>query len=484
MSLSDPDIWLTVSDDEAGFIDPAFFPNRYAMFNLGGMTFPRCYSNFPLCSPSRTTFLTGMSAHNHHVTGNGGATGGWLGLSQYMNNSPYSLAYWLTARGYYVIHVGKLTNGFNVQANPLFIPPGYGSFCTIIGADETRYSDFELADNGLHEFYGPSDYTTDVFGQKLVTAIASAPPDMPLAIFYWPNAPHAPAIPPTRYANTFANTPFPHRLNFNESDATFLTKPYWTQIDQDTGLTRGFVNANNQQDAWQRRNGCVLAIDDTLLLIKNALIARGRWDVTYRFYISDNGKTLGEHRLVGKDNVYEESTFLVAWAAGPGITPGSLCSRLIGNVDFCATICDLSGATPGYTQDGRSMRPLFSNPNRNDWRTAIEIACIPDTGFYVQGLRGENWTFFNYNPNGNLGPGPQNEMYYMPSDVYQLYNKQGQAAYSIPQAALTSINERLRTCVGNQCWITDAIPDRPSLAMTLRTAGNPAFVPIDVQPPT
>src|SRR3954451_3071358 len=40
-----------------------------------GTTFDDNFTSFPLCCPSRSTFLTGQYAHNHRVPGNNLATG-------------------------------------------------------------------------------------------------------------------------------------------------------------------------------------------------------------------------------------------------------------------------------------------------------------------------------------------------------------------------------------------------------------------------
>ena len=42
-----------------------------------GVTFDNNYASYPLCCPSRATYLTGQYAHNHRVMGNVAPNGGY-----------------------------------------------------------------------------------------------------------------------------------------------------------------------------------------------------------------------------------------------------------------------------------------------------------------------------------------------------------------------------------------------------------------------
>ena len=48
-------------------------PRTRALLGDEGTTFTNSFVNFPLCCPSRATFLTGQYMHNHGVHGNDAA---------------------------------------------------------------------------------------------------------------------------------------------------------------------------------------------------------------------------------------------------------------------------------------------------------------------------------------------------------------------------------------------------------------------------
>jgi N-acetylglucosamine-6-sulfatase len=81
----------------------------------------------------------------------------------------------------------------------------------------------------------------------------------------------------------------------------------------------------------------------------------GRYDNTYFVFMSDNGYGFGEHRLVGKGDLYEESVRVPLWVRGPGVKPGPI-SRLTSNIDITPTFVDWAQAkAPKGFFDGQSF---------------------------------------------------------------------------------------------------------------------------------
>ena len=66
--------------------------------------------SYPLCCPSRATYLTGQYAHNHGVIHNAGPFGGYARLD-HTNTLPV----WLQQAGYRTIHVGRYLNGYGTR---------------------------------------------------------------------------------------------------------------------------------------------------------------------------------------------------------------------------------------------------------------------------------------------------------------------------------------------------------------------------------
>ena len=67
LAASRPNILVVMTDDQRADT-VQYMPNVQALLVQHGMTFQRAYASYPLCCPSRATFLTGQYAHNHGVS--------------------------------------------------------------------------------------------------------------------------------------------------------------------------------------------------------------------------------------------------------------------------------------------------------------------------------------------------------------------------------------------------------------------------------
>src|SRR5213078_4727057 len=106
------------------------------------------------------------------------------------------------------------------------------------------------------------------------------------------------STPEPKYANAFPNLQTDWPPNFNEQDLS--DKPTWV---------RGAKMRDPAQVALSRRHQfqTLLSVDDAVARIVDALHDTGRLSTTFIVFMSDNGYLNGEHRLVGKRAVYEES---------------------------------------------------------------------------------------------------------------------------------------------------------------------------------
>ena len=461
--FSPPNVVVVMSDDQTQD-SMRYMPKVNGLIGAAGATFPSSVVNWPLCCPSRATFLTGRYAHNHKVLGNAPPFGGFgrLDISE-------TLPVWLQRAGYATTHIGKFLNGY--ENSTVGVPPGWTEWH---GSKRTyNFYGYQLLEGGNIVTYGSTDenpdspaqpelYSTDLYTQKAVESIQNrAPSNDPFFLSVAYLAPHsggpnpaAPnqsrcngtAKPAPRHIGAFGSEPLPLPPNFNEADASdkpagLATRPYLT--DQQ------IANATKN---YRCRAESLLAIDEGVERIVNALSAAGELDDTLLIYTSDNGFFHGEHRVQGgKNRVYEEAIRVPLMMRGPGIPEGVTVDDLTINADLAATILDAAGASAPFALDGRSLLPFIEHPRQLHGRELlIEQKPSDDdedttaNGVFYNAIRNATYTYVE---NGS----GERELYDLAKDPFQLQNQIANPAYAAAAAALASRLAGLRACAGEAC---------------------------------
>lgn len=111
--------------------------------------------------------------------------------------------------------------------------------------------------------------------------------------------------------------------------------------------------------------GMIARLDHQLGRVLDAVDGAGQRPSTVTFFFTDHGEYLGDFRLVEKWPSGLEECLLrnPLIIDHPGEPPGST-SALVEMIDLTATMLDLAGIEPGYTQFGYSLRPLIGDPTQ------------------------------------------------------------------------------------------------------------------------
>jgi arylsulfatase A-like enzyme len=92
-----------------------------------------------------------------------------------------------------------------------------------------------------------------------------------------------------------------------------------------------------------------------------ALRETGVLDDTIIVFAGDNGLAVGQHGLMGKQNLYEHSVRVPLIMAGPGVAQGQSSEALVYLLDILPTLCDLTGVETPPSVEGRSLRPCLDD---------------------------------------------------------------------------------------------------------------------------
>ena len=102
--------------------------------------------------------------------------------------------------------------------------------------------------------------------------------------------------------------------------------------------------------------------DDKLGQVIATLKEKGIYDNTIIIYSGDNGLALGQHGLMGKQNVYDHSMKVPLIIAGNGITPGARTAAMLYLTDLYPTLCDMLGIAVPSSVEGSSFYASVKDP--------------------------------------------------------------------------------------------------------------------------
>ncbi len=431
-----------------------------------GTKFEQMIASFPLCCPSRSTYLTGQYAHNHGVLHNNPPFGGFIELD-HANTLPV----WLQNAGYRTMHVGRYLNGYEYRHG---VPLGWTDWYGSPHSAAFNYASWKVNENGALKSYPepshPGEHQTDQSTRRAVDLIDRASPgDQPFFLSLWYVAPHRGAprdpddprrpgtpSPAPRHRDAYAGVRMPRAPNFSE--ANMYDKP---QVVADRPRINGEF-ASGIEENWRQEIETLMGVDEGVAQIVEALRRNGELDNTLFIYMSDNGFMHGEHRaLAEKVLPYEESIRVPLVMRGPGVPRGRVDRRLVDNVDVPATILDAADAAPGRVLDGRSLLELLADPGA-EWGRDILI----ENGNGANGVpayRGIRTYRFKYVEHRTTG---EYELYDLETDPYELQSVDGFARYAKVQRDLRSRLRALDACVGFDCLA------RPHLKLVVRSGGR------------
>jgi arylsulfatase A-like enzyme len=195
-------------------------------------------------------------------------------------------------------------------------------------------------------------------------------------------APHDAYLPHTDYLKRYKAEDIPVPASFKD---TFEGKPGLHRRESESW---GEISEDDYRQGRAHYYASVEQLDAQVGRILETLDKSGQADNTLVVFTSDHGDMVGAHRMWIKGWIpYEECyrvPLIVRWPKT--IAPQSKTSHLVQTHDLAHTYAQAAGAKPMVYQDGRSLLPIFENPNRSDWREEILGAYYGGEFLYTQRL--------------------------------------------------------------------------------------------------
>ena len=337
-----------------------------------GVRFDRAYCQFPLCSPSRTSLMTGLSPD---------ATGVYDLKKHFRETVPevVTLAQAFQKNDYFVARVGKIYHYGNpgqIGTNGLDDAPSWNQRVNPIGVDKTREEPFLTnftPGRGIGSavcFYASpakdEEHTDGIVAAETIRLMEENRhvPWFLGAGFY---KPHCPWIAPSKY---FDMVPFEkvRLVPFEEWEMKIAPRWAYFTIPAHWGMTE-----KQRLEAMRAYYAAILFLDAQVGKLLDAVKRLGQEERTTVVFWSDHGYGLGEHGQWMKQTVFEYAARSPLMMCGAGVQArGQACARTVEFLDLYPTLADLCGLqNVPQRLHGRSVRPLLVNPRANWSRPAV-----------------------------------------------------------------------------------------------------------------
>ncbi len=326
-----------------------------------GMAFTCCYTMGSMvgavCTPSRTMMLTGRSWQR--IPGAPGATPNAKDPTTFLPRV-------IQAAGYQTWHMGKAGNGF---------PAGLAEFQTSI-RDEGKGG--ERAGNSRRL----ADRTIE-----FLKARAATNESKPFYIYLAPPVPHDPRSAEPQFHKLYE----PAKIRLS---AAFLPQHPFDNGEmtvRDEALAPWPRTPENTKEQLAAYYACITSLDHHVGRIFAELKASGQWDNTIIIFSGDNGLSMGEHGLFGKQNLYEFGGLHVPLVmAGPGISKGKS-EALVYLMDLFPTFAEFASAKNPEGVEGKSLVPILTSKE-------MKVRDVLYTGYRngQRAIRDDRWKLIRY----------------------------------------------------------------------------------------
>ena len=323
-----------------------------------------CFVTNSISSPSRACILTGQYSHHNGV----------YTLFDPLPEGKDNMAKELQKGGYRTAIIGK----WHLESEP----EGFDYYSVLPG--QGKYTDPGFIEKGEKEYNVKNQvkyegYCTDIITDKCIDWIENEKKESTKPFFLRCHfkAPHTPFTPAPRHGNLFADAVFPEPENlYDDYEGRPSVKRATSKVENNREIDKSLPQEERRKISYQnfirKYLRCIASVDENVGRLLEYLEKSGELDNTIIVYTSDQGFFMGEHGLVDKRFMYEESLRMPMLIRYPKeIKAGSKNADMVMNIDFAATFLDYAGIkTPDY-MDGRSFRINLQENAPKDWRKSV-----------------------------------------------------------------------------------------------------------------
>lgn len=399
-----PNVLFIICDDLNTHVSTSGYPHihtpAFDELAAAGMTFRRAYCQYPVCGPSRASFLHGLYPQSTGILDNKSdirhVRQGTVSMPQRFKES----GYWTGAVGK-VFHNEKIDPGnvawdqmrrFENDEMPMVTPirerfeAEHGSVAAGKARRKWRafYPTIASQTRGQQPGYGPTGLQDEQHRDgKNALQISkwlaeNTNGEKPFFMACGIHKPHGPFLAPDKY---FAMYPKAD-LKFTPASLEFwktVPKIAQTKRYKGFGFEFGVKNEELRREYMQAYHACISFIDAQIGNVLDALRKSGHWDDTIVVLTSDHGYLLGEKFMWGKVMLFETCDRVPLVIRVPNsvgniaTTPRSSSEGLVELVDLFPTLAELCDVPPPTELQGQSLTQMLRDPKSQGKEIAYTV---------------------------------------------------------------------------------------------------------------
>jgi len=348
-----------------------------------GTVFDRAYCQQAVCSPSRTSLLTGCRPDTTKV---------YDLQTHFRQHLPdvTTLPQHFKNHAYFTRSIGKIFHG-GLDDKPSWSQPSPKAGRPMYSLEENKAlvarktaaaagKKFATPSARYNATAGPAYECADVPDNTYSDgAIADAAVEMlrevkdkPFFLAVGFLKPHLPFVAPKKYWDLYRRDEIPRAANpFAPKDAPRFTLADWGELRAYEGMPK--AGALTEEQARTLKHGyyaCVSYMDAQVGRVLEELDRLGLRENTVIVLWGDHGWKLGEHGAWCKHSNVENDTRAPLICSAPGQkAPGRRTPGLVEFVDIYPSLCELAGLPLPSHLEGTSFAPLLDAPQRS-WKKA------------------------------------------------------------------------------------------------------------------
>src|ERR1043166_5874486 len=328
------------------------------------VVFEGAYVTHPVCTPSRSSLMTGTWPHINGCTRNSVPLDRRFGVfPELMSDKDYRTAY---IGKWHLGEEGPLGRGFEEWIST----DDHGDYTKFlvsngIAPDKQHGRFSELAISNL-----PIELSRPKFLERHACEFIEKHRGDPFILVVGFVEPHSPYNGPLNGEHPLDQVDLDATATLPESEdipLRYRLMREWQQAEaildrQRLPMQLFFgITPEEYRSIKQRYLGLVTLVDQSIGAILACLERCGLTDNTIIVHTSDHGDSLGAHQLFGKETMFEEAARVPLLIRFPGQTRVKTIQQSVSHIDFVPTLLDLLGQPKHPQCAGKSLLPLIND---------------------------------------------------------------------------------------------------------------------------